>query len=133
MEHKERKINPGWSNLKPAQKGEVRNKTGIAGRKAGIEKLIRQAITPEELKEIIVNVANEAKQGNIKAAEFIFDRLYGKPTVMVDLLDSKGSTLIQNNFNVEVRTQDESELANLLIELSDSTTNNDGSDVEILE
>jgi hypothetical protein len=129
----EKKQNKGWSNLKPIQKGEVRNTTGIAGRKKGLERLIREALTPQDLKDIVANVATEAKQGNIKAAEFIFDRLYGKPTVMVDLLDSKGATVIQNNFNLEVKGQDESELTSLLIELSNNDNNEDDSDVEILE
>lgn len=96
------------------------NQPEKVGRKKGIEKLIREAINPDELKEIIKNVAKEAKGGNIKAAEFLFDRLYGKPTVMVDLLDSKGSTLIQNNFNIEVSGKSPDELKQLYLELSES-------------
>jgi hypothetical protein len=121
------------ANLKPIQKGEVRNTTGIAGRKKGLERLIKEALTLQDLKDIVTNVAKEAKEGNIKAAEFIFDRLYGKPTVMIDLIDSKGQTFIQNNFNVEVKGKSEDDLSQLLIELSSEEQNEDEESSENLE
>jgi hypothetical protein len=37
---------------------------------------------------------------------------------MIDLIDSKGQTFIQNNFNVEVKGKSEDDLSQLLIELS---------------
>lgn len=121
------------ANLKPVQKGEVRNPNGARGAKKRLEQIFKSCVTEDEYKAIIRKAVDDAIEGDNKSREFLFSYSFGKPNVMIDLLDSKGSTLIQNNFNVEVRTQDESELANLLIELSDSTTNNDGSDVEILE
>lgn len=101
------------SNLRPAVKGEIRNKTGIAGRKKGLEKIFNAAITIDEQKQIIQAAKDEALNGNIKAAEFIFDRLYGKPT-SVDLLANEQRTLIQNNFNIDVSGKSASELIEIL-------------------
>lgn len=117
--NKERKFNTNsLSNLKPIQKGEVRNTSGNAGRKKGLDRLFKECVKPEEWKAIIAKGVEQAMEGDNKAREFLFNYAYGKPNVMVELLDSKGQTFIQNNFNVEVKGKGEEELTNLLIELS---------------
>lgn len=117
------------ANLKPIQKGERRNLTNhVGGRKKGLEKIFNAAITIEEQKEIIQAAKNEALNGNIKAAEFIFDRLYGKP-IAVDLLGNENRTLIQNNFNIDVSGKSASEL----IEILQNTQIDDVESEEILE
>lgn len=115
------------ANLKPAKKGEIRNTSGRGGRKAGVETLIREALSKDDLKQIVQKVADEAKNGNIKAAEFVFDRLYGKPAVMVDLSDSSQPTFIQNNFNIEVQGKSMQELQKLYIELESTSESDDES------
>ena len=115
------------ANLKPIRKGEIRNTQGTGGRKKGLESLIRDALSRDDLKEIVQKVAEEAKNGNIKAAEFVFDRLYGKPAVMIDLSDSQQPTFIQNNFNIEVQGKSMQELQKLYIELESTTESDDDS------
>jgi hypothetical protein len=123
----EKKINKGWSNLIPAQKGEIRNTSGNAGRKKGLDRLFKECVTPEEWKAIIAKGVEQALEGDNKAREFLFNYAYGKPQVMVELLDSKGSTLIQNNFNIEVSGKNVEELKQLYIELESTTEQDDDS------
>lgn len=123
-----RKQNPNsLANLKPIQKGEARNLTGNAGRKKGLDRLFKECVTPEEWKAIIAKGVKQALEGDNKAREFLFNYAYGKPQVMVELLDSKGSTLIQNNFNIEVSGKSTDELKQLYIELESTTESEDES------
>jgi hypothetical protein len=127
------KVNKGWANLKPAQKGEVRNTTGNGGRKKGLDRLFKECVTQEEWKAIIAKGVEQAMDGDNKAREFLFSYAYGKPNVMIDLIDSKGQTFIQNNFNVEVKGKSEDDLSQLLIELSSEEQNEDEESSENLE
>jgi hypothetical protein len=132
--NKERKFNPNsLSNLKPIQKGEVRNTSGNAGRKKGLDRLFKECVTQEEWKAIIAKGVEQALEGDNKAREFLFSYAYGKPNVMIDLIDSKGQTFIQNNFNVEVKGKSEDDLSQLLIELSSEEQNEDEESSENLE
>lgn len=115
------KINKGWSNLIPAKKGEIRNTSGNAGRKKGLDRLFKECVTQDEWKAIIAKGVEQAMEGDNKAREFLFNYAYGKPQVMVELLDSKGSTLIQNNFNIEVSGKSPDELKQLYLELSETS------------
>ena len=116
------------SNLKPAAKGEIRNKSGNGGRKKGLERIFKEALTKEDLIAVIHKAKDEALTGNVKAMEFIFDRVYGKP-ISVDLLGNENRTLIQNNFNIDVSGKSASEL----IEILQNTQIDDQETDEILE
>ena len=102
------------ANLKPAQKGEIRNKNGSGGRKKGLERIFKEALTRDELVAIIQKAKSEALNGNVKAMEFIFDRMYGKPVAVDGLLGNENRTLIQNNFNIDVTGKSASELIETL-------------------
>lgn len=106
------------ANLKPIPKGTVLNPNGARGAKKRLESIFKSCVTDDEYKSIIRKAVDDAIQGDNKSREFIFSYSFGKPNVMIDLLDSKGQTFIQNNFNVEVKGKGEEELTNLLIELS---------------
>ncbi len=121
------------ANLKPAKKGEVRNPYGIGGRKKELERLFKECVTQDEWKAIIAKGVEQAMEGDNKAREFLFSYAYGKPNVMIDLIDSKGQTFIQNNFNVEVKGKSEEELSQFLIELSSEDQQDDNESDEMLE
>jgi hypothetical protein len=133
MNNKQEMKPQSLANLKPAKKGEVRNPYGIGGRKKELERLFKEAVTKEQWIEIINKGIEQAKEGDNKAREFLFSYAYGKPNVMIDLIDSKGQTFIQNNFNVEVKGKSEDDLSQLLIELSSEEQNEDEENEENLE
>ena len=117
------------ANLKPIQKGERRNLSNNGGRKKGLERIFKDALTKEELIAIIQKAKSEALDGNVKAMEFIFDRMYGKPVAVDGLLGNENRTLIQNNFNIDVTGKSASEL----IETLQSMQIESDDDAEILE
>lgn len=63
------------------------------GRRKGIQDLIDSAVTEDDLKTILVRLVGMAKHGNIKAAEFLFDRLYGKPMQKTELTGKDGGAI----------------------------------------
>ncbi len=70
-------LNPNTNGLKMWKKGESGNPKG---RLPDLAKTILQAIEEEKgLHGIVKAVWKQAEKGDVRAAEFIFDRLYGKP------------------------------------------------------
>lgn len=72
------------ANLRPAQKGEVRNPQG--GRK--IPEEVKQALlaaTPAAVNTLIELMANGGEKVRVQAASIILDRVYGKAAVQVDV------------------------------------------------
>ena len=97
----------GAANLIPAKKGEVRNPAGRPKNSISLARIVREAVDKNEQREILKSVAEQAKNGNIKAAEFIFDRIYGKPKTEVELTDSATTLNVQNNFTVDGKSVEE--------------------------
>lgn len=79
--------NKGWANLKPIQKGEVRNPNG-RGHTRSAKTVIWEAMkkiaatqnmTPEEMEELLHQTGIKyALKGNHQFYQSISDRLYGK-------------------------------------------------------
>lgn len=79
--------NKGWANLKPVQKGEVRNPNG-RGHTRSARTVIWEAMkkigstrdmTPEQVEELLhQNGIAQALKGNHQFYQSISDRLYGK-------------------------------------------------------
>src|SRR4051794_1261710 len=69
-----------------------------AGRKsdalrAELRRLIDEAISPQDWKEILAMVSRFARSGNLNACEFLLDRKFGKPTQTVeDISDAEPET-----------------------------------------
>ena len=53
------------------------------------------AVTPEDVKEIIYKLVSMAKQGDIAAAKELLDRTLGKPVTAVELSGADGEPLLQ--------------------------------------
>ena len=108
-------INPrSLANLKPAKKGELINKTDNRGRKKELKTLFKQAVKKDDWLAIINQAITDAKKGDNKAREFLFDRYFGKVEVESGLLGNENRTLIQNNFNIDVTGKSASELIETL-------------------
>jgi hypothetical protein len=67
-----------FQNLKPWQKGCPSPNPGGRPRNKPFTEAIKKAATEEELASIVQAVIAKAKDGDIKAAEFLADRLDGK-------------------------------------------------------
>jgi hypothetical protein len=103
------KENAGHANLIPAKKGEIRNPYGRNGkdRRLKLSAAIVEHFDEHDKAAVIKAVITEAQNGNIKAAEFLFDRVFGKPDTVgsEDKGDSAKPVLIQNNFGELTRQQ----------------------------
>ena len=78
-------------NLKPIQKGEVRNPNGAKGRKLpGLDILLAEVLG-EETKgvtaalQMIQALQKKAAKGDVRAAELLMNRAYGKVKENIDL------------------------------------------------
>ena len=81
-------------NLKPFKKGEDprRNVTG-ANKLPDLELLMAEGVSKEDLISIIVAQSTRAKKGDTRAADFIFDRGFGKPKQSTELTGKDGKEL----------------------------------------
>ncbi|MGZ5283722.1 MAG: DUF5681 domain-containing protein [Bacteroidia bacterium] len=78
------------ANLKPAKKGEVRNPKGAPQKLPELKDALENILASptgkaSELEAILRAIINKAKKGDVRAAEFILDRFYGKPKQAIDL------------------------------------------------
>ena len=71
-------------NLKPFKKGEVANPGGRPKWKQ-VTELMKTELDDDKLRAMISMVYSKAMEGNMKAVEFIADRLEGKVTQRVEL------------------------------------------------
>lgn len=72
------------ANLKPVQKGEVRNPSG----RRAIPEEVKQALlaaTPAAVNTLIELMATGGERVRVQAAGIILDRVYGKAAVQVDV------------------------------------------------
>lgn len=88
-------------NLKPVQPGEVRNKTGRGRPKKlpALDKLLADVLGGEdedttEAHRILQALIKKAKTGDVRAAEILLERGYGKVKEQIDV-SQKGTNLIQ--------------------------------------
>jgi hypothetical protein len=70
-------------NLRPAQKGEVRNPTGRPKKLPALDTLLAEIMGEEKegisaADAILRKLRQMATQGNLRAAEILLDRAYGK-------------------------------------------------------
>lgn len=72
------------ANLIPAKKGEVRNPKGRPPKLPGIDKLLDEVLGEEKdnvtaAKIVLLKLRKMAMDGNVRAAEILLERAYGKP------------------------------------------------------
>ena len=114
-----KKTNKGWANLKPAKKGEVRNPKGrpqgIMDFRQRVELSIKflaeQYVEKHNLDpknadkpkmkvedvdimgDVFAQYINKARNGELKAMDSLFDRVYGKAKQPVELTGANGGAV----------------------------------------
>ncbi|KPL08372.1 hypothetical protein AMJ86_00655 [bacterium SM23_57] len=138
--------NPDTSGLKPIKKGEIRNPTGRPAGMKGLTKRLRELVDSEgyltieniqetdengnptgrvfkigrillpKLDVVILAAIKKAVGGDIRATEFIFDRIEGKPKQQISAIhqfaqpqivvqDSEDAELVQDIIDEEAKIQ----------------------------
>lgn len=85
-------------NLRPAQKGEVRNPKGRPKKLPALDTLIAEIMGEEKegisaADAILRKLRQMATQGNLRAAEILLDRAYGKAKQQVEHSGANGSPI----------------------------------------
>ena len=83
------------ANLKPPKKGEVRNPNGRPKKLPALDELLANVLSAEkagktEAEAILIAIILKARKGNVKAAELILNRAYGKPKESIELSNKEG-------------------------------------------
>lgn len=80
--------NPKKENLKPFKKGESGNPNGRPKKLPELDKLLADVLGGEEgmteAEAILKAMRAKAKKGDVRAAELILNRAYGKPKETID-------------------------------------------------
>jgi hypothetical protein len=100
-------------NLIPAKKGEVRNPTGRPKKLPNLDALLAEILGEEKdgvtaADAILRRLRQMAANGNLRAAEILLDRAYGKAITRTEMSGPNGAPLTTNT--------------TLLINLTDGTT-----------
>lgn len=86
-------VNPkSIKNLKPAKKGEVRNPKGRPPELPALDILIAEVLGEEKdgltaAKAILLKIRQKATSGDLRAAEILLDRGYGKAKQSLEITD----------------------------------------------
>ena len=104
------------SNLVPIKKGQTLIANAKRGRKKELRTLFKEAVKKSDWLEILNKAIEQAKDGDNKAREFLFDRYYGKVETESEMDSLSSPTLVQNNFQIDVKGKSASELIQLLQE-----------------
>ena len=96
-------------NLKPIQKGEVRNKTGRPKKLPKLDELLIEVLGNTEegktqAQKVLEALLKKANQGDVKAASLLLDRGYGKVKEHIDITTNEES-LNDNKIQIEIITQ----------------------------
>lgn len=117
------------SNLVPIKKGQTLIANAKRGRKKELRTLFKEAVKKSDWLEILNKAIEQAKDGDNKAREFLFDRYYGKVETESEMDSLASPTLVQNNFQIDVKGKSASELIQLLQE-AETGASEEGDDYE---
>lgn len=119
-------ISDGWKNLTPMKKGETRNPNGRPKGKSLtqiLEKLINKKIEVKDKKGKILKdkpmslmnlkLIKRAIMGDLRAIEFIYDRIEGK---VPQTLNNRNSNI---NYNYSVESMEDDDLEKEINQLKD--------------
>jgi hypothetical protein len=94
------------NNLKPAVKGEVRNKTGRPKKLPKLDELLAEVLGDTEegktqAQMILESLVKRAKAGDVKAGALLLDRGWGKVKEHIDVTTNEES-LNKNRIQIEI-------------------------------
>ena len=118
------------SNLVPIKKGQTLIANAKRGRKKELRTIFKEAVKKSDWLAILNKAIEQAKDGDNKAREFLFDRYYGKVETESEMDSLVSPTLVQNNFQIDVKGKSASELIQLLQE-AETGTSEEEDDYEI--
>lgn len=100
-------------NLKPFEKGQSGNPAGRPKKLPELDKLLADVLGEEKdgisaADAILKKLRQMATQGNLRAAEILLDRAYGKPKQTIEQTGKNGDP-INVNFSVERLTPQEAD------------------------
>jgi hypothetical protein len=101
-------------NLKPAVKGEVRNKTGRPKKLPKLDELLAEVLGSmseegkTEAQNILEALLKKANQGDVKAIGLLLDRGWGRVKEHIDITTNEES-LNDNKIQIEIITQKKDE------------------------
>lgn len=75
-----------------------------ARRVAALRSALLESVTEADLRAIVAKLVERAKQGDLVAARGLFDRIFGRPTSMVDLA-VEGVVLTEGESVAELRKE----------------------------
>jgi hypothetical protein len=107
--YKPKGYNPNsLKNLKPAKKGEVRNKTGRPKKLPKLDELLAEVLGDTEegktqAQTILEALVKKANSGDVKAAALLLDRGYGKVKENIDITTNDES-LNKPSIQIEIVT-----------------------------
>lgn len=95
-------------NLRPAKKGEIRNKNGRPKKLPKLDELLAEVLGDEEegktqAQMILEALVKKANNGDVKAAALLLDRGWGKVKEHIDIT-SNDETINQNKIQIEIVT-----------------------------
>jgi hypothetical protein len=95
-------------NLRPATKGEVRNKTGRPKKLPKLDELLAEVLGDTEegktqAQMILESLVKRARSGDVKAGALLLDRGWGKVKEQIDITTNEES-LNNNKIQIEIVT-----------------------------
>ena len=79
----DRRKNNGGHSTKSRKATDKRKLT--KAERLGFQDILNEALPNEDIKEIVIALAKEAKEGSEKHARLLFEYVYGRPTQSVDM------------------------------------------------
>ena len=93
------------SGLKPFKKGTDarRNIKGAPNKLPELRDIFQQALTETDLIDLVAKAKRMGKAGNIKAIEWLYDRIYGKAKQELGFTDKQGNDVKLISFILDDR------------------------------
>ena len=100
--------NPKRENLKPFKKGQSGNPNGRPRKLPKLDVLLAEVLGDDAkgttvAEQILRALEKQAMKGNVKAAELLLDRGYGKAKQSIDLSGEVGLTVSDVKFSIKTK------------------------------
>lgn len=99
-------------------KGQSGNPVGARPKSLDLKKLLDECWSEDERKLVIVMLAEKALAGDLKAAEMLLDRCYGKPVQAIEHGGPDGDSIVINLETMQITQMSDDDLSKLIQQLS---------------